>query len=59
MSERNLKDLFCVFCKEQIEDRHINESLIGESFDIPWKLYWLYCTKCGHGSYVSRAEAEK
>ena len=58
MSERDLKPLFCAFCKTQIADHHIQHSLIGESVDPPWKLYRLHCTECGHDSYVSCAEAE-
>jgi hypothetical protein len=59
MSKRNLKDLFCAFCKKSIADHHIDPSIIGESVDPPWRLYRLHCTECGHNNYVSRIEAEK
>lgn len=54
MSDRNLKPLFCAFCKKRIADHHIHEE-----FTENWYIYRLHCTHCGHDSYVTCAEAER
>ena len=51
MSERNLKPLFCAFCKKRIADHHITYAFDGN-------IYRLHCTICGHDSYVHCVEAE-
>ena len=58
MSDRNLKPLFCAFCKKRIADHHIEEESVRLSF-AHWRIYRLHCTHCGHDSYVPCAEAHE
>lgn len=47
--------LFCPTCKTPIACHHIEPIVItSEQFAEPWKMSQLYCTECGHYSYVPR-----
>lgn len=54
-TEEDSKTLFCPTCKTPIADHHIQPIVItSEAFAEPWKMKQLYCTTCGHWSYVPR-----